>query len=52
MIPFALLGKRTRLSTTLAMNCIIWGIASASMAGVTNYGGAIACRFIVGVGGG
>ncbi|KAM3423189.1 hypothetical protein BST61_g639 [Cercospora zeina] len=50
MVPFALLGKRTRMVSVLTGCALLWGIAATCFAGVQNYGGAYACRFLIGFG--
>jgi MFS family permease len=50
VVPFALLGKRTRMAKLLATCALVWGIAATCFAAVQNFGGAYACRFIIGVG--
>jgi MFS family permease len=51
VVPFALLGKRTRMVSVLTCCALVWGIAATCFAGVQNYSGAFACRFFVGLGG-
>ena len=51
MVPFALLGKRTRMVSVLTLCALLWGIAATAFAGVQNYAGAFACRFFIGLGG-
>ncbi|TIA58898.1 hypothetical protein D6C77_05190 [Aureobasidium pullulans] len=50
MVPFALLGKRTRMVSVLTLCALLWGIAATCFAGAQNYSGAFACRFFVGLG--
>ncbi|KAI7326629.1 MFS general substrate transporter [Hortaea werneckii] len=50
MVPFALLGKRTRMISVLTGCALIWGIAATCFAGVQNYSGAFVCRFFIGFG--
>ncbi|KAI9637765.1 major facilitator superfamily domain-containing protein [Dioszegia hungarica] len=50
MVPFALLAKRTRMAKVLALCACGWGIAATSFAGVQNFPGAFACRFLIGFG--
>ncbi|WVR09349.1 hypothetical protein IAU60_006415 [Kwoniella sp. DSM 27419] len=50
MVPFALLGKRTRMGKTLAVAACFWGIAATCFAAVNNFGGSYACRFLIGLG--
>ncbi|THX73114.1 hypothetical protein D6D04_08706 [Aureobasidium pullulans] len=50
MVPFALLGKRTRMVSVLTLCALLWGIAATCFAGAQNYSGAFACRFLVGLG--
>ena len=51
VVPLALLGKRTRMAKVLSICAIGWGIAATCFAAVTNFPGAFACRFLVGLGG-
>ena len=51
MVPFALLGKRTRMVSVLTFCALLWGIAATCFAGVQNYAGAFVCRFFIGLGG-
>lgn len=51
VVPFALLGKRTRMVSVLTFCALLWGIAATCFAGVQNYSGAFACRFFIGLGG-
>jgi MFS family permease len=50
VVPFALLGKRTRMSMVLSICAIGWGIAATCFASVTNFPGSFACRFFIGFG--
>lgn len=50
MVPFALLGKRTRMATVLMVGSFTWGVAATAFAGVHNYAGSFACRFFIGLG--
>ncbi|THY47677.1 hypothetical protein D6C98_07019 [Aureobasidium pullulans] len=50
MVPFALLGKRTRMVSVLTLCALLWGIAATCFAGAQNYSGAFACRFFIGLG--
>ncbi|KEQ72722.1 MFS general substrate transporter [Aureobasidium namibiae CBS 147.97] len=50
MVPFALLGKRTRMVSVLTLCALLWGVAATCFAGVQNYSGAFACRLFIGLG--
>ena len=51
VVPIALFAKRTRMAKVMTICAIGWGIAATASAAVTNFAGAFACRFFVGLGG-
>jgi len=51
VVPFTLLGKRTKVNLVIGIAGIVWGTAATCFAAVQNYPGAFACRFFVGLGG-
>ena len=51
MVPFTLLGKRRGVKLVIGCAGILWGAAATCFAAVSNYNGAFACRFFVGLGG-
>lgn len=50
VVPFALIAKRTKMKNFMTIGAIIWGVAATCFAAVTNFSGAYACRFIIGLG--
>ncbi|KAL7418356.1 hypothetical protein Q5752_006814 [Cryptotrichosporon argae] len=50
MVPFALLGKRTRMAKVLSFCAIGWGIAATCFASTNSFAGSYACPFFVGLG--
>ena len=51
VVPFTILGKRTRVTKVIAIAGMVWGTAATCFAAAQSYPGAFAARFFVGLGG-
>ncbi|KAH7096798.1 MFS general substrate transporter [Auriculariales sp. MPI-PUGE-AT-0066] len=49
-IPGTLLAKAILPSMSIAMGCLVWSVAAASMAGAQNFASVVVCRLFIGVG--